>query len=260
MDVMDLFSLKDKVALLVGGSGRYGRQIARALAQAGAVTYVTTRNKERINALELQFREENLSLHVVYMDQSVEASIIELRNRIMNEHGRIDILVNNAVARPIRDWNDDTALFAESMKVNATGIYSVTKVIGNVMERQNSGSIIHIGSIQGMIGPDSTLYEGLGFHGFVPDYFFHKGGMINFTKFVAGYYGKSHVRCNCVSPGGIKSVSVPPEFEERYSRRTFLNRMANDTDLMGIIVFLASDASQYITGVNIPVDGGYTAQ
>lgn len=260
MNVMEFFSLKGKVALMVGGAGRYGRQITRALVQAGATTYVTTRDKGRLEALELQFRKEALDPRVVYMDQSVEESISELRDLIMDRHRRIDILVNNAVSRPMKSWNDDTALFAESMTVNATGIYSVTKIIGNVMERQKSGSIIQIGSMQGMIGPDATLYEGFDFHGFLPDYFFHKGGMINFTKFVASYYGKSGVRCNCISPGGIESYMTPPEFVERYGKRTFLNRMANDTDLMGIIVFLASDASLYITGANIPVDGGYTAK
>jgi NAD(P)-dependent dehydrogenase (short-subunit alcohol dehydrogenase family) len=100
-----------------------------------------------------------------------------------------------------------------------------------------------------MVGPDDS-----------PDYFFHKGGMINFTKFVAAYYGKSNVRCNCISPGGIESSATPLKFVQRYSDRTFLHRMANDTDLMGTIVFLASDASLYITGTNIPVDGGYTAK
>lgn len=260
MNVMDSFSLQGKVVLLVGGSGRYGRQITRALVQAGATAYVTTRDKNKMKELTLQFQEEGLSPTVIYMDQSKEKSILELRDQLMKKHGKLDVLVNNAVARPMKEWNSDTALFAESMAVNATGIYSVTKIFGNVMEQQKSGSIINIGSIHGMIGPDDGLYKGLEFHGFVPDYFFHKGGMINFTKFTASYYGKSNVRCNCISPGGILSSVTPPLFVERYSERTMLCRMANDTDLMGIIVFLASDASLYITGSNIPVDGGYTAK
>lgn len=260
MDILDAFSLEGKVALLVGGSGRYGRQITRALIQGGATTYITTRRKDGINELIKQFAEENLYPEVVYMDQSIESTICELRDSIMNARGKIDVLINNAVARPMSSWNDETCHFTESMSVNATGVYSTTKIIGNVMEDQESGSIINIGSIQGMVGPDHTLYEDLDFHGFVPDYFFHKAGMINFSKFVAAYYGKSGVRCNCVSPGGIKSTATPPIFEKRYSDRTFLGRMANDTDLMGIIVFLASDASVYITGTNIPVDGGYTSK
>jgi NAD(P)-dependent dehydrogenase (short-subunit alcohol dehydrogenase family) len=110
-----------------------------------------------------------------------------------------------------------------------------------------------------MIGPDETIYRGTTMHGWAPDYFFHKGGIINFTRFLASYYGRFNVRCNCVSPGGITNAQ-PEAFVKQYSERTFLNRLANDTDLKGVMVLLASDASAYITGVNIPVDGGYTAK
>lgn len=96
--------------------------------------------------------------------------------------------------------------------------------------------------------------------GWYPDYFFHKGGLINFTRFVASYYGARGVRCNCISPGGYETPEHPPVFVRNYSACTFLGRMANDTDLMGAAVFLASDASAYVTGVNLPVDGGYTAK
>lgn len=260
MNVLDSFSLKGKVALVTGGAGLYGRQIVNALAQAGAITYTTSRQKDRLAAIEEEFREEQCDVKVMYMDQADEASVLALRDHIVGETGRIDILVNNAVARTMSGWNDSAEKFAESMAVNATGIFITSRAFGDVMAKQNSGSIIHIGSIQGMIGPDHTLYEGLDFHGFVPDYFFHKGGMINFTRFMASYYGAHNVRCNCISPGGFKSHRTPEEFVRRYSDRTFLGRMANRSDLMGTIVFLASDASQYVTGVNIPVDGGYTAK
>ena len=96
--------------------------------------------------------------------------------------------------------------------------------------------------------------------GWAPDYFFHKGGMINFTRFCASYFGRSNVRVNCVSPGGLLSEQHPAQFVQNYSERTQLGRLGNDEDLKGIIVFLASDASLYITGANIPVDGGYTAK
>ena len=129
-----------------------------------------------------------------------------------------------------------------------------------MMAKAGSGSIINVASIQGMVGPDASLYKDVGFSGYIPDYFFHKGGMINFTRFVASYYGPNNVRCNCICPGGFETEDMNREFVRRYSDRTFLGRMANDTDLMGIIVFLASDASLYITGTNIPVDGGYTAK
>lgn len=261
MNVLESFSLKGKVALVVGGTGLYGRHVTSALAEAGATTYVTTRQKDQLQEVEQGFKQnEGVDLHAVYMDQSDEATTIEVRDHLLQEHGRIDILVNNAVARVMENgWNSDTSQFAKSMEINATGIYSVTKVIGNVMQEQQSGSIIQMGSMMGMIGPDGWLYDE-GLEKSSPDYFFHKGGMMNFTKYVASYYGHSNVRCNCISPGGIESYRTAPDFVERYNTRTMLNRMANDTDIKGIIVFLASDASAYITGANIPVDGGYTAK
>ena len=114
--------------------------------------------------------------------------------------------------------------------------------------------------IQGMIGPDPTMHEGTERTGFYPGCFFHKGGMINFTRFMASYYGARGVRCNCLNPGGFRTDKMPEAFVKNYSRRTFLGRLAGDTDLMGAVVFLASDASAYITGANLVVDGGYTAK
>ena len=159
-----------------------------------------------------------------------------------------------------KGYRDEAATFAKSMEVNATGLFLITRAFGDAMAERGMGSIVNVGSIHGMIGPDSTIYEGTEMSGWYPDYFFHKGGMINFTRFIASYYGGNHVRCNCISPGGFQTKAMPARFVEQYSRRTFLGRLANATDLKGVIVFLASEASAYITAVNIPVEGGYTAK
>jgi NAD(P)-dependent dehydrogenase (short-subunit alcohol dehydrogenase family) len=257
---MQSFSLEGKVALVTGGAGLYGRQIALALAQAGAATNMTTRNAEQLQELEESFAKEGVSVGAHVLDQESEQSILALRDRIVERHGRIDVLVNNAVARTMSSWDDPLDAFDRSMRINATGMFAVTRAFGDLMAERGSGSIINIGSIQGMVGADGSLYKDMGFHGFVPDYFFHKGGMVNFTRFAASYYGPKNVRCNCISPGGLASHRTPQPFVERYSERTLLGRMANDTDLMGSIVFLASDASAYVTGANLPVDGGYTAK
>ncbi|NLC68908.1 MAG: SDR family oxidoreductase [Clostridiaceae bacterium] len=259
MNVMESLSLKGKVAVVTGGAGLYGRQITRALLEAGAKTYTASRNVENLKKFAAELEKEGLTLNCKYLDQGDEVSILNLRDEILGSEGKVDVLINNAVARTMKGWDDDVSTFEASMKVNVTGLYLVTRAFGDVMAKAGKGSIINIGSIQGMVGPDGTLYEGLDFHAFVPDYFFHKGGMINFTRFVASYYGPRNVRCNCVSPGGFFN-NQPEVFVKRYSARTFLGRMANDEDLKGIIVFLASDASLYITGTNIPVDGGYTAK
>ncbi|MBP1993140.1 SDR family oxidoreductase [Paenibacillus eucommiae] len=260
MSILNSFSLEGKVALVTGGAGMYGRQIAMALAQAGAATNITSRHLDQLPVMEESYAESGVTVKAHNLDQEHEESILALRDKLMAEHGRIDILVNNAVARTMGSWNDPLEAFAQSMQINATGLFSLTRAFGDIMAEQGSGSIINIGSIQGMVGPDATLYKDMGFHGMVPDYFFHKGGMINFTRFVASYYGPKNVRCNCVSPGGLASHRTPEAFVERYSDRTLLGRMANETDLMGSIVFLASEASVYLTGVNLPVDGGYTAK
>lgn len=260
MSILDSFSLAGKVAVVTGGSGKYGRQITLALHEAGARTYITSRQRDRLADIEAEFRQEGADIRALYMDQEDEGSILALRDELLSAEGRVDLLINNAVARTMSGWNDTAESFAKSMAANATGIFLVTRALGDAMAERGSGSIVNIGSIQGMIGPDGTLYEGLSFHGFVPDYFFHKGGMINFTRFAASYYGPRGVRCNCISPGGFWTEKTPDEFTKRYSARTFLNRMANQSDLMGAIVFLASDASLYVTGTNLPVDGGYTAK
>ena len=157
-------------------------------------------------------------------------------------------------------FHDDAKHFEESMRVNATGLFLLTRAIGDVMAEHREGSIINVGSMMGMIGPEPANYANTDMHGWYPDYFFHKGGMINFTRFMASYYGDKGIRCNCLSPGGFQMDSHPEAFVRQYNERTCLGRMANGSDMMGSIVFLASDASRYLTGTNIPVDGGYTAK
>jgi NAD(P)-dependent dehydrogenase (short-subunit alcohol dehydrogenase family) len=144
------------------------------------------------------------------------------------------------------------------MRVNGTGLILMTRAMGEILA--DGGSIINIGSMMGLVGVEPRNYDGTDMHGWYPDYFFHKGGMANLTRFLASYYGPRGIRVNCVHPGGLLSPSHPEAFVRNYSTRTCLGRLANDTDLMGVIVFLASDASAYVTGTNIPVDGGYTAK
>jgi len=260
MKILERFSLKGKIALVTGGAGLYGRQIVAAVAEAGAQTYVASRNTAELEKMSSLKREEGYEVTALKVDLGNEESILMLKENIIEKAGHVDILINNAVLRPMKSWFDDASKFSESMNVNATGLFIITRAFGDIMAKQGNGSIINIASIQGMVGPDTSLYEGLSWNSLIPDYFFHKGGMINLTRFVAGYYGNRGVRCNCVSPGGYLTENMDKVFIKRYSERTFLGRMANSNDLMGVIVFLASDASNYITGVNIPVDGGYTSK
>ena len=261
MNVMDMFSLDGKVAFVTGGAGLYGRQIVAALAEAGAETYIASRNLEALEQVAAEHQARGERVVALRLDQGDEASVIAARDAVVERSGRLDVLVNNAVARPMKKgWDDDLANFAASMRVNATGVFAVTRAFGRIMEQQGSGSIINVSSMMGMVGVEMANYDGTSMGSFSPDYFFHKGGLINFTRLCASYFGRMHVRVNCVSPGGLRNPTQPERFVAQYSARTQLGRMANDTDLKGVIVFLASDASDYLTGVNIPVDGGYTAK
>ena len=256
--VQELFDLKGRVAVVTGGSGLFGRQIAEALAEAGARTIMASRNLEKLRAQADFFRQNGLEVDVLQYDQSSEESIKQLLKQVLDLAGKVDVLVNNSVLRTMKDWADPAANFAKSMEVNATGMFVMTRVFGDHMATQGRGSIINVGSIQGVVGPDFTLYEGLNW-GTPPDYFFHKGGLLQLTRYAASVLGPRGVRVNAISPGGFFN-NQDESFVKRYNARTFLGRMANETDIKGGIVFLASDASAYVTGANLAVDGGYTCK
>lgn len=213
MNILEMFSLKGKVALVTGGAGLYGQQIVTALAEAGAKTYVASRNLEVLEKLAGEYRSQGWDVTALQYDQAEEDTILKLRDEIKKRSGKIDVLVNNSVLRPMKKgYQDDAATFAESMKVNATGLFVITRAFGDMMAEQSNGSIINVGSIQGMIGPDPFIYQGTEMSGWYPDYFFHKGGVINFTRFIASYYGSRNIRCNCISPGGFWTEKMPEAF------------------------------------------------
>lgn len=261
MNVMNSFSLAGKVALITGGAGLYGRQIVAGLAEAGAKTFIASRG---LAALEKVAQEERALGHDVTalpLDLEDEASIVALHAAIIERAGRCDVLVNNAVARVEGSaWNGNVAATDRSLHINASALFRITALFGKDMMAQGSGSIINIGSMMGSVGVEQHNYDGTDmWNAPSPDYFYEKGGMLNFSRWAASVLGEKGVRVNCVAPGGY-FTNQPAAFVDAYSQRTQLGRMANDTDLKGVIVFLASQASAYITGANIPVDGGYTAK
>jgi NAD(P)-dependent dehydrogenase (short-subunit alcohol dehydrogenase family) len=249
--------LAGQIILLTGGAGLYGRGLAAQLAAAGATLILASRQVDALERVAAEERALGRTVHARALDQADEASILRLRDGVLAEFGRLDGLVNNAVARPMKSADAPLADWEASMKTNATGLFALTRAFGDAMAARGAGSIVNIGSIQGMVGPDYALYEGLGMHA-IPDYFFHKAGMVNLTRFFAAHYGPRGVRVNCLSPGGFFN-GQHPTFVERYAKATFLRRMADASDLGGPVIFLLSDAARYVTGVNLPVDGGYTA-
>jgi len=261
MDVLETFSLKGRTAVLTGGAGGYGLQCAAALAEAGARTFMAARHLDALEAVARGFRDRGYDVTALQFDQGDEKSILRLRDEVKERAGVVDILVNNAVSRPVKGgWEGTSAELDESYHINGTGLFLVTRAFGEMMIERKTGSIVNIASMMGMIGVENGNYEGTSMSGWGPDYFFHKGGMINLTRQEASYFGRFGIRVNAVSPGGLESPTQPEAFKRNYGKRTQLGRLANGTDLKGVIVFLASDASVYVTGTNIPVDGGYTAK
>lgn len=261
-NILDKLSLKGKVALVTGGAGpQYGRQITAALAEAGAQTYIASRNAQTCEQLARDHQKLGHDVLAAQFDQADEPSILRLRDHILENSGRIDVLVNNAVIHPMRDGHHaDIERFDQSMHVNATGLYAICRAFGDAMTERNRGSIINISSIYGMVGPDPTNYIGTDMKFWQADYNFHKAGMIGLSKYFAAYYGPHGVRCNTIVPGGFYTGKHPEAFMRQYVARTYLGRMTEPDDIKGLIVLLASDASAYITAATIPVDGGYTAK
>lgn len=260
MTSLDRFSLKNKVVLLTGGAGLYGRGLTRDLAEAGATLVIAARNLDKLRAVADEEKARGHAVTAEQYDQGDEKSILALRDRLLEKHGRIDGLVNNAVARPMKSPDSPVSDWEESMRINTTGPFLMTRAFGEVMAGRGGGSIVNVGSMQGMVGPSFELYKGTDMLQHPPpDYFVHKAAMLNLTRWYAAYLGPSNVRVNCLSPGGFFN-NQPDIFVKRYCEKTMLERMADPSDLGGAVIFLLSDASKYITGANLPVDGGYTAK
>jgi NAD(P)-dependent dehydrogenase (short-subunit alcohol dehydrogenase family) len=255
------FSLAGKVIVQFGGTGLLGRALVDAIVRAGATLVVATRSRQSMEPIFAPHRAQQRHVEAEEVDAASEKSIVAARDRILAAHRRIDGMVFNTVTRPMRSNDDAISRWEESMQVNATGCYAAMRAFGDAMARQGSGSIVGISSMYGMVGSNLFLYEGTPAT-VPPDYFFHKAGMINLARYLSAHYGRSGVRVNTLSPGGIYNPEKPqaPAFLEKYNKLTALGRMADADDLGGPLVFLLSDASRYITGANLPVDGGYTAR
>lgn len=259
MNVMDLFSLQGRVALVTGGAGIYGVSISLALGEAKASVIIASRNLANCEGKAAELRLKRLDVQALYLDLADEESIYAMRDRIIEQYGKLDILVNNAVARASGSMETFTAEdWEQTMKVNSTGLFQITQCLAAEMVKRRSGSIINISSIYGIVGPDFSIYGSTGMTN-PPYYAFAKGGMITFTRYLATYYAQYNIRVNCISPGGYGTDDHQEEFLQNYIRRTPLGRMAGEDDIKGAIVYLASDASAYVTGQNLAVDGGWTA-
>lgn len=257
MEIKDLFNLSGRVAVVTGGVGFYGTPLSEALAEAGAHVIIAARRRERCEAGAAELVKRGLRASGESYDQGDEASILAFAERVWNAFGAIDILVNNSVAREMFRYEDPIEKWRKSLEVNGAGLFALSRAFVDRMMERGKGSVINISSIQGVVAPDFGNYAGTSMTT-PPDYQFHKHGLIGLTKYLAAWGGPRGVRCNAISPGGYYTPDMKPVFVQQYCRRVFLGRLAVHDDIKGAAVFLASDASAYVTGQNIAVDGGYT--
>ena len=259
MNVKELFSLKNKVLLVTGGAGNYGKCIVEGLAEADGTVVIASRNLETGAEVAADFRRKGLDVHALQVDQGDHQSILQLKKKILQEFGKLDGFVNNAVSRPMGSYEAPIEHFAESMRVNATGMMDILREMAELLVQNKGGSIINIGSMMGMFGPDLSNYDGTSMNkSLPPDYFFHNAGLLNLTRYMAQMLAGKNVRVNCVSPGGLFN-NQPERFVENYTGKVPLRRMANKDDIKGLMVLLASEAGAYINGENILMDGGLNA-
>ena len=264
-----MFSLKNKTAIVTGACGLIGKKHCEALANAGANVVVADVDQEACE----KFVSSLIGNHMaVGFDVTNQDSAKAACAKILAKYGSIEILVNNAA---INDMFENPALAAEqskfenypvdmfrkSIEVNVTGVFICSQVFGKIMADNGKGSIINVASTYGMVGPDQSIYinpEGKQAFYKSAAYPATKGAIINFTRFLAAYWGNKGVRVNTLSPGGVEN-GQDEWFIKNYSAKTVLGRMAQPDDYMGAVVFLASDESKYMSGANLVVDGGWTA-
>jgi|SRR5579875_77864 len=257
--IRELFSLKDRVALVIGGAGRYGRQICQSLAESGAAVLVASRNFEKCAAYAMALKAEGFNTEALRLDLESEDSVYAAAEEIELRWRRVDVLFNSAVivqAGPLVRHSDEE--WTRAVSANSRAAYRACRVFGEMMAERGVGSIVNIASIYGMVSPDFRVYEGCPEMTNPPSYGFVKAGMIQLTRYFAVHFASRGVRVNSISPGGLFLESMPAHFVAEYEKRTPLGRMAGPNDLKGAAVFLASNASAYITGQNLVVDGGYT--
>ncbi len=267
------FSLAGRVAVVTGAAGLLGRRHCAALAAAGARVVATDLDEAACAAVvrEIGGRGEGGALPWA-ADITRPESVAALRDAVLERCGAIDVLVNNAalnekVESPLasgevlRFENFPLALWEDSLRVNVTGTFLCCQLLGAEMARRGAGSIVNIASTYAMVAPDQSLYrQPDGTQTFFKSaaYPTTKGAVLALTRFLAAYWGGAGVRVNALSPGGVEN-GQDAGFVARYAARTPLGRMADPSDYEGALVFLASDASRYMTGANLVVDGGWTA-
>ena len=263
MHAKELFSLEGKVAIVTGGRGLYGAAICEGLCEMGATVIVASRNGEKCEEFAEVLRQQGHNAFGMALDLSDDASIKALPKMVFDRFGRIDILVNNAVDRSnLTSLADATRQkLQDSASTNLNGQILLSQAVLRYMIPAERGSIINISSMRGLDSPHFPFYpESMGDQ--PVNYTTEKWAMVGLTKYMAGRYGKHHIRVNCIAPGGFNpGLAEDPDkkvFVDTYIANTPLGCWASYDDIKGPVAFLASDAAAYVTGATLVMDGGWT--
>jgi len=263
MNKDELFDLRNKVCIITGGAGLLGREFSEECAKRNAIVVIADVDSVKGEKTAKEIKENTKNNNVFFQNCNIvsQKDIQELIDFLIKKFGKIDVLVNNAYPKNKNygkrfekvSYED----FCDNVNLHLGGYFLMAQQISEVMKKQKFGNIINIASIYGFMAPRFEIYKGTGMTMPV-EYSLIKSGIINLTKYLASYLGKYNIRVNSISPGGI-FTNQPKIFVEKYTNRVVLGkRMANADDLAGTLVYLLSDASKYITGQNIIVDGGWS--
>lgn len=258
----DLFSLENKVALITGGYGHLGTSIATGLAEQGATVYILAKDENKFKTAFIKTPESIKSkLKFTYCDISNSSSIQKAFNLVFIKEGNIDILINNAFYS--KGSNPETITDLEwNFAIDGTlnSVYRCIREIIPHFKNSNSGRIINVASMYGIVSPEFSIYEETGAPYNPPHYGAAKAGVIQLTKYYAVYLARYNVNVNVISPGAFPRTNSnnSDEFKIKLSKKTPMNRTGKPDDLKGGFIFLASDASSYITGQNLIIDGGWS--
>ena len=263
MHAKELFSLEGKVAIVTGGRGLYGAAICEGLCEMGATVIVASRNGEKCEEFAEVLRQQGHNAIGMALDLSDDDSVKALPKAVFDRFGRIDILVNNAVdRRNMTSLADATRQkLQDSASTNLNGQILLSQAVLRYMIPAERGSIINISSMRGLDSPHFPFYpEAMGDQ--PVNYTTEKWAMVGLTKYMAGRYGKHHIRVNCIAPGGFNpGLAEDPDkkvFVDTYIANTPLGCWASYDDIKGPVAFLASDAAAYVTGATLVMDGGWT--
>ncbi|OFX23723.1 MAG: hypothetical protein A2041_09620 [Bacteroidetes bacterium GWA2_31_9b] len=265
----ETFNVKDKVIAIIGASGILGTEYVKLLGEAQAKLSIGDINPERCEELAEQVRSQFNSDCISFsVDNTDSYSIESFIEKTVEKYGRIDVLINNAQIKPegfyapFEQYKKET--LTKVIDGNLVGVVIACQIACKYFIKQGYGNIINISSIYGVVGSDQRLYDGVNNPYFEGErfsspvsYAVSKAGVISLTRFLASYYREKNIRVNCLTPGGVFD-NHDQTFSNNYSYRTLLGRMADRKEYNGAILFLASDASSYMTGANLLVDGGWT--